>query len=99
MDNTLYKKYAVLKDQIKSLEEEVKSLQPELLADLKVKTEEMVDKNLKFEFATFSLMERKNWTYSSEVEDREKQLKEVKKTEEENGIAKVIVTESIRCQI
>lgn len=98
MDNTKLKLYAELKGKVKALEDELKALQPEILADLKERTKELADKSIRFEFGTFSITERKTWEYTEMLMEKEKELKESKKAEELAGIAKVTVTESVRYQ-
>ena len=98
MNNDLFKEYAITKQMIKTAEEELKQLQPEILKELKERTKEMEDKNLKFEFGTFSITERKTWTYSEKIDVMEIGMKKLKKMEEETGVATATVTESLRYQ-
>ena len=58
----------------------------------------MVEKNLKFDFGTFSITERKTWKYSSHISAIEEDLRAEKDKEEADGIAKAIITESLRYQ-
>lgn len=51
---------------------------------------------LQFEEGTAQLIETKRYKYSKDVEAKEKELKEMKKREEQNGTAVATVTETLR---
>lgn len=76
--------YAQLKKQEKAVEEELKRLQPLLIAEMEEAKADKVDS----EQGTFTLSAKKKWSYSEAVDRIEANLKEVKKTEQATGTAK-----------
>ncbi len=71
--------------------EEAKELEPEL----KQAMEEAGADKVKTEFGSFTLITRYKYEYSDEVKKLENELKELKRKEEESGIAKVTELKSL----
>lgn len=86
---TNFEIYAEIQKQIKELNDKAKELQPILLQEIV----ESGEKNIKKEFGTFSIAERKKYTYSEKVVELEIKLKETKK--EEEGNQEPIVTQTL----
>jgi hypothetical protein len=86
--NELLERYADRKESIRLLEMEVEMLEPKVLAYL---DKEGVD-TLKEAYGTFSVVNRKKWTYTPELIEKKKQYDTIikaKQTEEqESGEAK-----------
>ena len=91
----VFTKYTELQIKIKALEEEKKGLALKCLGELQ-KNEIQQMKN---EFGTFSIMERRSWRYSKGVKIQEEIVKKLKKQEEESGKAKATTSESLRFQL
>lgn len=87
---TKYQEYAMLKAEIKEREAKAKQLEIELINDLS----DMEGNKLKTEYATFSLMSKRKFEYSKELQDKEaiakEQLKLLKHKEEIDGTAKCL---------
>jgi len=83
INKELFKEYADLKIQIKSLEEKSKELEPKVLEQMQVEEVEQV----KSDFGTFSITKRKSWKYSENVKMAEDAVKAQKSLEEKEGIA------------
>ncbi len=92
MKKELFKKYADIKNQIKELTEQSKDIQQEIEQTME---ENEVDK-VESDFGTFFFVERKRYIYSDELKEKEKQLKEQKKKEEETAEFNVIRSLSFR---
>ena len=84
MDKKLLKTYAVLKQKIAAMTEELHELEPLITRRM---LEEGVD-NYALQYGLFSLVHRKHWEYSRLVKNMEAKLKERKKIEEIKGIAR-----------
>ncbi|MCP4761483.1 MAG: hypothetical protein GY870_06855 [archaeon] len=87
----IYKEYAELTSQIKVLYDQQKELKEQIKEDLNTKEANQ----LKADFGTFSLVERKTWKYTEVIKDKAKDLAQAKKLEEESGLAKATVSKSI----
>lgn len=83
MDKENYKLYAELEEQKKEIEEKQSRIKSEILEEMISQQSETV----KADFGTFSLMRRKTWKYSPAVDELGARVKELKKTEEESGLA------------
>ena len=91
MNKELFKNYADIKNQIKELTVKAKEMEG-------VVTEEMNKNNVeevKSDFGTFFFKTLKKWAYSEEVRDKEVEVKELKKKEEETNIAKFEESKSL----
>lgn len=95
MKTELYDAYAVLAAEKKLIEAKMEIAKEQILADLK---ENNLAKYQNGDKGTFSLVSRKSYEYSKDIEKLEKTLKEEQKREIENGIAKVEESESLRFQ-
>ena len=82
MDDKL-KRYADIKQEIKSLTAEADAMKPEITAHM---DKEGADK-IETSFGIFSFTIRKKWAYPNYVADLEKSFKTKKKESEENGDA------------
>src|SRR3990167_1683930 len=109
MNKKPFQEYSKLEDKIKGLEQEKLALRELCLEEMQ---KEKVDQ-VKSDFGTFSITERKSWTYSPKVAKQEKEVKsrydtlilplenevkELKKKEEESGVAKAKISSSLRYQ-
>ena len=94
--NTLeLRHYAELEAQIRKLEAQKKELKKSIQAELETSEAKSIKTNL----ATFSLQERKKWTYSEDIRAREIEVKQLKKEEEEDGTATFEISKSLRVQL
>lgn len=93
MNKQNFIKYAEVKKEIARLTNDAKDL--ELLLRKEVE-EAGADKVEVAEVGSFSLVSRKTWKYSEEVEKREKIIKTLKQAEEVNGDATFTETKSLR---
>ncbi len=95
MKKEKFKQYAEIKNKIKALTTEAKDIEKEVLSEM----QEIEAKTVKSDFGTFSIVERKSWTYTDEVKELEMQNKvtitAIKKLEEEEGKATLKVSESL----
>lgn len=73
--------YEEYKREIKELEAKCDELKPQLL--------EIIPRDAKIDtgIGTFTVTARKKWKYSDELTEREKEVKEDKKVEEQTGVA------------
>lgn len=94
MNTELLQKYATIKVQIAALEEQEAALKLEVQKHL----EEQKLEKYSSEFGTFSVVARASYTYSDAVEKANKELKELKKKEENDMTAKKETTYSLRFQ-
>lgn len=91
MSNKAFKRYAEIKAQMKVLEEEGKKISESLVADLV----EAGTKQIKNTFGTFSLIERKVWTYSNHVKKLKERLQYQESLEQLNKVATFTTNKSI----
>lgn len=80
----LFTEYAELKSTIKELEAKCEELKPQLVTLIPP------DATIDTGTGTFTLSTRKVWKYSQNCKRLEDELKEVKKTEEQLGIAEAV---------
>lgn len=82
----MYQEYIAIQKQIDELEEKKKEIRVQIESNLP-------EDGYKDESITVSWTIKKNWSYTDNVKDLESQMKkkvsEVKKTEEESGLAKL----------
>lgn len=108
MEEKIFVQYIEIQTKIRDLEKEKKELSGKCFQEMKLNELKQVKNPL----GTFSIMERKSWTYSETVKSQEEQLatqiaelnktagiKELKTKEEESGVAKAEVSESLRFQL
>jgi hypothetical protein len=89
MDETkLLDEYLELKSKISELEEKLELLKPAVFDFIDDKLRETNEKYFPFRGFKFELQYRTSYNYSEEVFDMESRLKEIKKQEERDGIAK-----------
>ena len=86
-----YKEYAELTAQIKVLNDKQKELKDVIKEDL----DKREANQMKADFGTFSLVERKTWKYTDVIKDKTKDLAQAKKLEEENGLAEHTTSKTI----
>src|SRR4051812_43554782 len=77
-------KYAQVKEEIKTLETICEELNPEVLEIMRIQEVEEISIGDK---GKLTLGERRTWTYSEDLQNAEKFLKEKRKTEERTGKA------------
>ncbi len=83
MKQELFKQYAIIKSQIKLLEEQAKELQPALMAEF----EEANTDTIESDDGLFTVNAKKNWIYTEAVQDLELQVKEKQAEEKATGLA------------
>ena len=92
---TVLETYAEFKAKKEEIEDALANLQPEVMAYLE---KEGVD-TLREEYGTFSIVYRKQWIYSKELQEKEKQynaiVKTAKQDEQDNGEAKAEESKSL----
>lgn len=93
MSRELLISYAAAKLEIKKLEDKLLELYPAVLEFLKSQPDERPVELTGY--GMFSLVNRKLWQYSKEVEDLEVKLKERKAMEQANGQAQVEIVKNI----
>lgn len=89
MQKDLLKKYALIEEKAKAIEEEKQMLRAEILADMQ---KNKLDK-IESDFGKFTVSSRRTWTYSATIIKLAEKLKIAKVKEETKGIAKAEVTE------
>ena len=94
-EEKIFTNYTDIQIQIQRLERLKKELAIECLKEM----QKNKLKQMKNEFGTFSVVERKNWKYSNIVKLLEEDVKSTKHAEEENGKAVFSVSESLRFQL
>lgn len=97
---TKYQQYAKLKAEIKEREAQAKQLEIDLINELS----DMEGNKLQTDFATFSLIGKKKFEYSPELQEKEsiakEQIKLLKHKEEFDGTAKCLQDGwMLRCQL
>lgn len=86
MDKDILKKYADIKNQIKLLELEADSLNPEIMAAIIASGADAAETD----FGTFTVGKRRTYTYPENLKNDEARLKEAKKEAEALGTATYI---------
>lgn len=90
-DADLYEQYSMMKNATKVLDERIDELQGMIFDEMKrLKVEKQV-----FEFGQFIITQRKTFSYTENVEKLNNSLKELKKKEEQEGIAKLEIKENV----
>lgn len=96
MDNKeLYQQYISISEKISELESQKKVIQEQVMQKM---TDEQIDK-VEADNGLIKLAERPRWTYSENVEKKTGELKELKKVEENTGIAKKEITKYLRVSL
>ncbi len=90
----LLNEYASLSLQIKDLEAQRAAIKPELVEQFSTQGIEKMESDI----GTFSIVRISSWKYSKKVVEQEEKLKIAKVREQEKGIAKASVSETIRFQ-
>lgn len=94
IDEKTLNRYAELSIQIKDLEAQRSALKPEIVEEF---TSQGVEK-LESDYGTFSVIRTSTWKYSKKTQKQAEELKIAQVREQEKGIAKATVNESIRFQ-
>ena len=94
MSNDNFMRYAALKQEMDTLDHEIKVLGIAITADLQAKG---IDK-MQSEWGTFSVIEVPRWEYSEAVSRLDDLLKDTREKERIDGIAKKRSTTSLRFQ-
>lgn len=92
MDEQLFRRYSELKRQIAALDDELRTLQPRILVQLKP----LQNARLNTAFGQFTVLRKANWTYSEAVSRLEEQVKARQKQEKADGTAKADYTEYVQ---
>lgn len=93
LDEEMFKAYAQTQYKIGQLKIELEDLGKQITEGLKA----LGVKNIKIpKLGTFTLSQRKNWSYSPAVKDLENKVKTAKKDEQESGVASYEITEHVR---
>lgn len=87
-----FEEYASLSTQIKELEAKRAALKPVLVENLKKTKDGKEDLG----YGVITLYPTTTWKYSEAIVDKEEKLKIAKVREQEKGIAKAVVSESVR---
>lgn len=102
MNKKLFKDYAEIESQIAVLSEKKEAIRDLCLAEMQKEEAKKVEAE---GIGTFSIVERKSWTYSPKVmkqekvvESEEKILKTLQEKEQTSGVAKAELKESLRFQ-
>ncbi|MDE2106965.1 MAG: hypothetical protein KGL39_57655 [Patescibacteria group bacterium] len=96
MKNELYDTYAMLSAEMKVLEAKMDIAKEEIMRDLQ---DNKLSKFQNADKGTFSIVTRKTYKYTDQVESIKKQLKDKQKEEEETGVAQCSESQSLRFQI
>lgn len=91
----LYQEYIQVSNQISELESKKKILTEQVMNKFK---EEKLEK-IEAENGLITLASRKKWVYSENVDKKNVELKELKKVEENTGVAKSETTEFLRVSL
>jgi len=86
-------KYAQTYNKINELKAELDTLGTLILAELATKNLKRLEQE---GVGTFSLSERRSWSYSSGVDTLRKNLKAAEKEEQDQGVAEYSITEYLR---
>ena len=100
MTKDKYQEYALIKSEIKALEFRAKAMEIDIINDI----DDMEGKKLITSYATFSLVGKKKYEYTAELQDKEalvkEQIKLMKHKEESDGKATLIQDGyQLRCQV
>jgi len=90
-NNELFSRFAIVKQQLKSLEEEEKLLKEALLQEFKNNNQTKAETV----FGKFTVSSKKNWEYSDDVKKLSEKIKLAQYEEQEKNIAKCNITEYI----
>lgn len=91
MNKEIFKQYADIKNEIKSLSEKAEEIEKQVSEEMMKEEVEEV----KSDFGTFFFTARKTWTYPDYVKIAEDATKAAKKQAETNGDAKFIEKKSL----
>lgn len=94
MNQEILQQYYELEKQLQDIEEKKSELKKQILLDMQKEEQASV----KEPFGTFSIVKYRKFYYTDEVKKKEEEVKILKKTEEELGIAKVFVYDTLRFQ-
>lgn len=82
-DRDLYEQYAMMKNASSILDERTSELQSMILEEMK----ELGVEKQQFPYGGFTVTSRKTFTYTPAVKEKEQEVKDLKKKEEEDGVA------------
>ena len=92
----MYKKYAELKASIKTLTDELKEIEPQILKEAESWTEPLKIE----EIGSFTTVERKSYKYSEALKDKkvgyDTEIKDLQAREVKTGIAETTTSKGIR---
>ncbi len=88
MNNELYKKFVKIREKKEALIEEESLLKEEIIADLRKNKLDKIESN----YGKFTIANKRNYTYSTKIEDMSEKLKIAKNKEVEKGIAVESIT-------
>jgi hypothetical protein len=83
MNKENFKRYAELKTQAKQIEEEMKLLQPAIIADMEAESSDKVQTPV----GNFTFVSRKTWKYTSAVKEAADVVEKLKLEEQQSGRA------------
>lgn len=87
MNTELLKKYEAIKLEIRGLEAQLDAISPEVVAILEDAQQTVGVDQIETDKGKFYFTTRKSWKYTDAVKAKEEEVKELKKTEEETGVA------------
>lgn len=90
-DKGLYQQYSMMKAAAKVLDERVDEINQLIVEEM----ERLGVERQTFEYGVFSLTSRKKWKYSPDILSKEREVKELKKREEDEGKATFEETKSL----
>lgn len=91
----LCEEYISLTKQISGLDARKKEIAPQITENMEADKLSSVEEP----FGTITLVERTSYKYTEKVDDKNKELKELKKSEEESGVAEKKTTKYLRATV
>lgn len=88
----MYEEYAIIEAQIKALKNKQDEMRVKILEEMVSKEQKKIDTSV----GSFSVSNRKTWTYTKKVEEMEEKFKALKAKEESTGDATFVETPSLR---
>lgn len=91
MKKKLFQVYSELEIQRKQIDDQMASLKVQIVDEM---DKEAVDK-IESDFGVFYFTERKAWSYSEVIKEKETELKQIQKDEQASGVAEATVSRSL----
>lgn len=88
----MYEEYAIIDSKIKALEKVQAEMRTKILEEMVANEQKKVETPV----GSFSVSNRKTWTYTKKVEEMEEKFKALKAKEESTGDATFVETPSLR---